>query len=194
MHRVLRLLTVYDLFMLGGMGLVQPIFAVFLLSEVNGSTVIAVGIATTIQLVTKALFQIFVGRWTDVDRGNNRELVALLIGSVFMSLVPFGYALSGELWQIYAMQFLYGLGFALVYPAWMVIFTRYSRKDKAGYEWGTYNTVVSLGTAMTAALGASLAHYFSFQVLFLVFGGMSVVGTSLIIGIFKSEFVAVKKK
>lgn len=188
MHKVLRLLILCDLFILGGLGLIQPIFAIFMLKSIGGSTITAIGVATTIQLVTKAFFQILVGRWTDADAGNRRELITLLLGCVLISLVPFGYIFSQNIAHIYSLQFLYGLGSAMIFPGWMVMFTRYSRDNKAGYEWSVYNTVVSLGTAVTAALGAYLADVYSFTVLFFIFGIMSLFGTGAVVIIFKHEF------
>lgn len=189
MHKILRALILSDLFILGGLGLVQPIFAVFMLNNILGTTVMAIGIATTIQLVVKAVFQVLVGKWTDEEPGNRRELAALIVGSVMMSLVPLGYLVSHTLSHIYILQVLYGLGSALAYPGWMVVFMRYTRADKAGYEWGVYNTTVSLGTAIAAGLGAYLAEFYSFSALFIIVSILSFIGTGFIVHIFLHEFV-----
>jgi len=191
MHKILRALILSDLLILGSFGLIQPIFAVFLLKNIGGITIISIGIATTIQLLTKAVFQIIVGKWADEEVGNKRELWALLVGSLIMSFVPIGYIFSTSLSHIYLLEFIYGLGNACAYPGWMVLFTRYARDDKAGYEWGLYNTVVSLGTATTAALGAYFVEYYSFTHLFLGVTIFSLIGTGFIFHIFRQEFTKV---
>lgn len=193
MHRILRVLILSDLFILGGFGLIQPVFAIFILQQINQATVTAVGLAVAVQLLTKALFQSFVGRWSDEERGNRRELGTLFVGSLIMSLVPLGYFFSHTLAQVFFLQFAYGLGGALAYPGWMVIFTRYLRHDKAGYEWGAYNTIITLGTAATAFLGAYIVDQYSFQHLFVLICGLSLLGTSLLTYIFKHEFTRGKK-
>ncbi len=188
MHKVLRILILSDLFIIGSFGLVQPIFAVYMLQNVAGTTLTAIGIAVTIQLVTKAIMQIIVAKWTDEEVGNRRELGTLFAGSLLMSLVSFGYIWATNLSILYVLQFLYGLGGALAFPGWVVIYTRYIRAEKAGYEWSVYSTIVSLGTAAAASIGAYMAEVFSFTYLFIIIGTLSLVGSSFITYIFKHEF------
>ena len=188
MHRILRVLILSDLFIIGSFGLVQPIFAVFMIQNVVGITLTGIGIAITIQLLTKSILQVLVAKWTDEEPGNRRELVTLLIGSVLMSLVSFGYIWATNLSILYTLQFLYGLGGALAFPGWVVIYSRYIRAEKAGFEWSVYSTIVSLGTATTAAVGAHLAEVYSFKTLFIIIGSLSLIGASFIIHIFKHEF------
>lgn len=188
MHKVLRILILSDLFIIGSFGLVQPIFAVFMLQNVVGTTLTSIGIAVTIQLVTKAVMQIIVAKWTDEEAGNRRELGTLFVGSILMSLVSFGYIWATNLSILYTLQFLYGLGAALAFPGWVVIYTRYIRAEKAGYEWSVYSTIVSLGTAAAASIGAYMAEVFSFTYLFIIIGTLSLVGSSFITYIFKHEF------
>ncbi len=188
LHAVLRTLILSDLFILGSFGLVQPIFAVFLFKDIVGVTVTSVGIAATIQLFVKATFQILVAKWADDEAGNCRELYALVAGSFVISLVPIGYAFAHSIEHIYIIQFFYGLGQALSYPSWRVIFTRYLNQDHAGYEWGMYDTVVSFGVAAAASLGAYFADQYSFASLFLFVSALSFMGTAFLVYIFQQEF------
>ena len=189
MHKILRSLILSDLFILSSFGLIQPIFALFIMNNVVGATVTAIGVAVTIQLVVKAVFQIIVGKWADEGDGNRRDLIALIAGSVLQSLIPLGYLFFHNLAEIYVLQVFYGLGLALAYPGWMVIFTRYIRSDKAGFEWGIYNTTISLGTAVAASLGAYLADVYSFDTLFVIVSILSLIGTGFIVHIFMHDFV-----
>lgn len=189
MHKVLRALILSDLFLLGGFGLISPIFAVFMLGGgISGATITAVGIATAVQLVAKGFFQIAIAKWTDAEAGNRRELLALFVGSLLMSFAPFGFIFATTVWHVYLIQFIYGFGAACAFPGWVVIYSRYGRQEKAGYEWSVYNTVISFGTAVTAYLGATLADTFSFNVLFIIVGLLSLIGASFIIVIFQHEF------
>ncbi len=188
MNKVLRTLVLSDLFILSSFGLVQPIFAVFILKNIPGASITTVGAAVTISLFTKAVLQILVARWTDEERGNCRELYTLLAGSLILSSVPLLYAVTRSAGTLYAAQFLYGLGQALSYPSWRVIFTRYTSQDRVGFEWGVYDTVVSFGVATAATLGAYLAEEFSFQHLFVFVSLMSFAGTAFLTHIFQQEF------
>lgn len=188
MHRVLRTLILSDLFIVGSFGLIQPIFSIFLLQGLTDSSVFGIGIALAIQLLTKAIFQILVGKWDDEERGNRRELWTLLVGSVLIALTPFGYAAAHSMVQICFIQALYGIGGALSFPSWRIMFTRYSNQEREGYEWSVYDTIISLATAVTAAVGAYIAEMYSFRYLFVFVGFLSLVGTAFIVTIFKNEF------
>jgi MFS family permease len=197
MNKVLRILTLSDFFILSSFGLINPIFAVFLLKEISGATISSIGIAVTIQLFIRAVFQIIVGRWADCEVGNCRELHALFLGSILISVVPLIFVISNSMTQIYIAQVIYGIGGALTYPSWRVIFTRYLDGEKAGYEWGIYDTVVSLGIATTATLGAFIADQYSFRFLFVIVSIFSFIGTSFLVYIFQQEFsckISIRRK
>ncbi len=188
MHKVLRILIVSDIFIIGSFGLLQPIFSIFVIQGVAGATLSSVGLSLTIFLFVKALFQIIVGKWDDEEKGNRRELLTLLIGSMLISAVPLGFAFTTQLWQLYAIQLVHGLGAALSYPSWRIVFTRFMNKDREGYEWGIYDTIVSLATAAAAAMGGIIAQQLSFRFLFILISVMSFIGSAFIVIIFKQEF------
>lgn len=188
MNKVLRSLVFSDLFILSSFGLIQPIFAVFILKNIADVTITAVGIAVTISLFTKATLEVLVARWADEGNGNCRDLYTLLAGSLIISCVPLLYAVTHTLGMLYFAQFLYGVGQALSYPSWRVIFTRYTTHDRTGFEWGVYDTVTSFGVAAAATLGAYIAEKFSFQYLFIFVSIMSFAGTGFITHIFQQEF------
>ncbi len=188
MHKVLRTLILSDLFIMSSFGLVQPIFAVFILKNITGASIAAVGIAATVALFARASFQILVSRWTDAEKGNCRELYTLVVGSFIICAVPVGYMFVHSLPGLYLMQFMYGLGQALSYPSWRVIFGNYARREHIGYEWSVYDTVINFGVAAAAALGGYFAEQFSFEALFLVVAAISLVGTSFLIMIFQQEY------
>jgi MFS family permease len=194
MNLVLRALILADLFILGGFGLVQPIFAVYMLQNLGGATVASVGVALTVQLFVKAVFQILVGKWGDEEKGNKRELLCLLAGSILISFVPIGFVFAKNVGHVYLIQALFGFGQALNYPSWRVMFSRYTLHDKAGYQWGVYDTVVSLATAASAALGGFIAQSYSFHYLFLLVSFLSFIGTGFIVHIFKHEFTRESRK
>jgi predicted MFS family arabinose efflux permease len=68
------------------------------------------------------------------------------------------------------------------------MFTRYSNQDREGYEWSVYDTIVSLATAVTAAIGGYVAQVYSFRYLFIFVGCLALVGAFFIVHIFRTEF------
>ena len=188
MNKTLRTLVISDLFILSSFGLIQPIFAVFVLKSIAGATITSIGIAVTVQLFAKAALQILIARWADEERGNCRELYALIFGSLIICLVPVGYIFTQTVFHLYLIQALYGIGQALSYPSWRVLFTRYTTPDHVGMEFGIYDTTTSFGVAAAAALGAYFVDTFSFSRLFIVVAVMSLVGTAFLVTIFQQEF------
>lgn len=188
MHKGLRALILSDLFILSSFGLIQPIFSIFIIRNITGATIASAGMAITIQLFTKSLLQIIVGKWTDEEAGNCRELYAMLAGSLLISVVPLGYLVCKNVSSLYIIQMLYGLGQALAYPSWKVLFNRYLNQDKAGYEFSIYDTVTGFGMATAAAIGGYFAETYSFVPLFIAVSILSFLGTSFLTYIFKHEF------
>jgi DHA1 family quinolone resistance protein-like MFS transporter len=187
-HKIIRSLVISDLFILSSYGLIQPIFSIFILQNIVKATITDIGVALTIELFTRSLFQIIIAKWADEEKGNCRELYTLFVGSLLISIVPLGYLFSTTMTHIFIAQFLHGLGQALSYPSWRVLFTRYVRQEQAGYEWGIYDTVTSLGIAGAATLGAYFADKYSFSYLFIMVSTFSFLGTGFIMHIFNQEF------
>jgi MFS family permease len=188
MNKVTRALILSDLFILSSFGLIQPIFSILILKNIPVGSIAAAGIAVTVQTLIKALFQIPISKWTDEERGNCRELYTLIMGSIFISITPALYSIIHSVGQLYLVQIIYGLGLALSFPSWRVIFSRYLNQDHAGYEYSLYDTTTSLGIAATASIGAYFAQLYSFQLLFAIGSVFSFVGTAFLVTIFKHEF------
>lgn len=176
MNKILRFLTISDLMILGSFGLINPIFALFLENEIKGFTIAAVGISSGIYLIIKSILQVIVSRFTDKDRGNKREYWAMITGSLLVAIIPIGYLLATKIEHIFIIQIFYGLGAALAYPGWMAIFTKFIDKQKEAFGWSLYDTLASLGGAVTATIGGILAQFFGFNTLFIIITVSSVLG------------------
>lgn len=187
MNKALRVLILSDLFILSSFGLISPIFSIFIIKQIPDATIASAGMAITIQMFTKAILQIIVGKWTDEEKGNCRELYSMLAGSLLISIVPLGYILCKTIAGLYLIQIMYGLGQALAYPSWKVLFNRYLNQDRAGYEFSIYDTVVGLGIASAAAIGGYIANTYSFTPLFIAVSTVSFLGAGLLVYIFKEE-------
>lgn len=136
---VVRFLTISDFLIIGGFGLITPIFAVFIVENINGGSLEVVGIATTIYLLTKSVGQIPAAILIDKIKGEKDDFWAMLLGSIIFSLVPLLYLIIDSPIELYLVQFFYGLVVAFTFPSWYAIFTRHIDKNKEGLEWGIYN-------------------------------------------------------
>lgn len=185
-NSVIRILTISDVLIISGFGLVAPIFAVFITDSIKGGTLEVVGIASAIYLLAKSLGQIPAAIIIDKIKGEKDDFWAMLIGSVIFSIVPLFYLVINTPVQLYLVQLMYGISTAITLPAWMAIFTRHIDKKHEGVEWGVYQTLVDLGGAGAASLGGFLAYRFGFAPLFVLVSITSFIGTFFLVGVYKS--------
>jgi len=172
MNKTLKLLILSDIFVFSGFGLISPILAIFIKDNLVGGTIIAAGIASAIFLVTHSILQII---FAYVFNPEDRRWM-LLLGTIFIAVVPFGYIFSNNIWHLYVIQFIYGLGAGFAYPAWSSLFTSHLEKGQRGFQWSIYNSSVGLGTALTAWIGAYIAEKIGFHWVFLMTGSFAVLG------------------
>ncbi len=179
-NKIIRFLTISDILMLSGWGLINPIFAVFVTDQVQGGNVEMAGLAITVFLLTKCLVQIPTALVIDKKRGEIDDFWVMIIGSLIISLTAFLYIFARTVSHIFLIQVIGGFGAALSYPTWLAIFTRHVDNRREGLEWSLYYTTTDLGGALVAGLGGAIANYLGFQPLFLLVGLLSLLGTAFL--------------
>lgn len=184
-HKKLAMLILSDVFILSGFGLMGPIFAVFIIDNLQGGSIIAAGLATTIFLVVKSTVQLPLSKYF-IDRHNHKTRF-LLLGTLLIISVPFIYVTAKSINAIYIAQAIYGLGAALAYPAWFSLFTLYLDKKHKGFEYSVYSTAIGVATAITAYLGAKVADTVGFKSLFFIVGLIALVGFLFLIVLYRME-------
>lgn len=177
MNKVIIYLTISDMLILSAFGLIAPIFAIFMNSGINGGSIAAAGLASTIFLLIKSVVQLPLSMYLDGKRG---KLSFLLIGTFLIVIVPIIYALAPSLTLIFIAQGIYGVGTAMAYPAWYSLFTMHLDKKHRGFEYSVWSTGVGIGTAITAYLGAVFAEMWGFDKLFYIVSGVSVLGLAVL--------------
>lgn len=175
-----------DIMFFSAFGLIGPIFAIFVTSQVVGATIATAGFAATINLLTRALLQMPIARYIDRHKGEKDDFIFMVAGSTLISIVPFAYLFVVVPWHLYLAQVVLGIGGALANPGWYAIFTRHIDKNKEGTEWTLENVGVGLAAAGTAAIGGVLAQYFGFHNLFLIVGILSLLGLIIQISLYST--------
>lgn len=182
--------------MFSGLGLINPIFAVFIKEDLRGATLASVGMAATIFLVVKAVLQIPIARFTDREPASLREFWTLVVGQGIIAIVPFLYLLIDSVGELYGVQALYGLGAALAFPGFMAIFTKFGDHEKAAFSWSLHSTVVLLSMAAAAGIGGYVGQHYGFRVLLVGVGALTFLGffTTLGLALFYRELSNEKLK
>jgi len=189
-NNLIKILTYSDVLIISGWGLVSPIFAVFVTSQVQGGNLELVGLAMAVFLILKSLVQIPVARFIDKKKGEIDDMAA---GTLIVSIVPFLYVGVKTPAQVLLLQCLYGIGAAMITPGWYAIFTRHIDTQQEAQEWGIYNSMTSLGAALSGALGGFFAEKFGFQLLFIIVGMMCIVGTAFLYFVYQDLRTAEQK-
>jgi len=184
-NSVIKFLTLSDILLIGSFGLIAPIFAVFVTDSLVDGSLEVVGIASTVYLLTKSVFQLLAAAIADKIKGEKDDFWVMIVSSIIMSLIPLLYLAISTAWHLYIVQFIYGLAAAFSYPAWMAIFTRHIDKNSEGREWGVYYTLTDLAAAGTAAIGGVVAYHFGFAPLFVTVSIVSLIGALSLGGIYK---------
>jgi MFS family permease len=167
-------------------GLINPIFAVFITSQIAGATIATAGFAATINLLVRAALQMPIARYIDRRKGEKDDFKFMVAGSTLISVVPFVYFFITTPLHLYLAQVVLGVGGALANPGWYAIFTRHIDKNKEGTEWTLENIGVGLAAAGAAAIGGILAQHFGFQNLFLIVGIISLLGLIIQISLYST--------
>ena len=179
MNKKLLLLILSDILILSSFGLIGPIFAIFIIENLEGGSVVAAGLSTTIFLVVKSVVQMPLSRYfIDKEKHKTRSL---LLGTLLIISVPFIYFSAKSVNTIFIAQAVYGLGAAMAYPAWFSLFTAYIDKKHKGFEFSLWSTSVGIGTAIAAFLGATVANSIGFKSLFFIVGFIALLGFGLLI-------------
>lgn len=176
-----RLLILSDAVWGGAIGMLGPIFALFIEDFIVGATAATAGTAAAIYLVTKSLAQIPAASIIDKIRGEKDDYYLLVWGSIIAAAIPILYLFVNTPMQLFAVQFFYGLVMAITFPSYMAIFTRHIDKGKEGTEWGVYYTITDLSAAVTASVGGYIAATSGFRPLIVVVTLLSILGVLLLI-------------
>ncbi|MBU2566402.1 hypothetical protein KKG46_02480 [Patescibacteria group bacterium] len=171
MGQWLRLLLEGEFIYITAIGLIAPIFSIFLRDTIFDATLLTIGIAEGIFLLTLAILRPFTQLTTQKDAKGWRTQHFFWYGGLLVVLVPFLYLLARDMIDIYVIQMLYGLGIAFCEPAWIRM-TDLTCKIRTSTNWEQFNTVGTLLAAGMAALAGYVAHNYGIKPLFIFIGTM----------------------
>ena len=172
-----------DLFLNFAFGLLAPIFAIFILRNIEGSALRVVGLATTFYWIARTLTTVPLSKFLDRTDGERDEFYFLVIGSFMMSSIPLFFLLAKVPWHIYLIQFISGLSASMAVPSWRILFTDHLDRGSTGYEWSLEDVAIGFSVGISAYLGSLLAEKFGFTVVFIFVSMLGYLGTMVLIPI-----------
>lgn len=165
--RIIKYFIISDLFLITGWGLISPIFAIFVIEKIAGATIATVGIAAAVYWILKAFIQMPIGIYLDKTEGEKDDFYVLIGGLVLASLTAFLFIFIDKIWQLFLLQVVHALAFALYTPAWAAIFSRHLDKNRYAFDWSLDSTIVALASGVSGAIGGLVAQTFGFEIIFI---------------------------
>jgi MFS family permease len=171
-NKVIKSIIRWDLFFNSAWGLINPVFAVFIVhnivSENVGKAAEVAGIAALIYWTLKSFLQIPIGAYLDKNHGEKDDFLFAVIGTTICGLVPIGYIFAYLPEHIYLLQGVFAIAMSMLIPSSYAIFTRHIDKGKEAVEWSLDSTVLGFGVGITGAVGGIIAGRFGFDIVFIL--------------------------
>lgn len=180
-NRLVKYFVLSDLALLGGWGMIEPVFSVFIVQKIAGATLITVGVAAAIYWILKALLQLPLANHLDRTAGEKDDFYALILGLLTASFSAALFALADKVWQLYAVQALHAIGFALYAASWPAIFSRHLDKERISFDWALDSTAVSIASGASGFLGAVVASWLGFPAVFVLAAFFSALAAAVLI-------------
>jgi MFS family permease len=187
MTRFSKTLLYTDLLMTTSLGLFLPFLAVIILHDVLDATILQVGYAIAFYAIAKAIAQLIVTRYVGEDLELKRQIKVLTIGSILITIVPIGYMFISDMKYVYVLQAVWGIGEALLAPAWFSLFNKSLTQGKEGKAWAWRETLALFVAAIAAIVGGAIAQYENYR---LIFGGAALLmaaSSFLLIQLYRRE-------
>ena len=182
-NRIVKFFIFGDLLLWTGWGFIDPLFSVFLIKNVEGATLISIGLLATIYWITKGALQIPISLLLDKTDGEKDDFYALVLGLLISGTAAFALMLVTEMWQVYIIQFVKSIGFALYIPAWTAIFSRHLDREHTAFDWALSSSTVSFGIGLAGLIGGSIASVFGFKLVFLIVGLSSLISAAMLLSV-----------
>jgi len=181
---VIRYMVVGDFFVNAGFSVFAPTLAVFITKQIDGGTIATVGFAAAIVQLTKVIIELPVSKILDKNHGEYDDFISLIFGSTLIALVPFMYLMASEVFHLYLIAAIYGIGIGFTVPPWYAIFSRHLDKFQESFEWSLDSISIGIAAAGAAAIGGILAEKFGFHFVFVIGGMLAILGGAMQLKIF----------
>lgn len=161
--------------------LIAPIYAIFV-KDIGGN-ILQIGIAYAVYGLVFSTLQPFMGKLADKYGRVKLSILANLINSVGL----FGYIFIANIFHIYFLQILLGVGSSIASPAQQAMIADITSKRKRGEEFGLIYMFIGYASALAAILAGIIAQFISFQLVFCIGGVLALFSTIPLLKLLKPK-------
>ena len=155
-----------------GEGMLGPLFAIF--AEKVGGDILDITWAWATYLVMTGIVYILVGR---LINGKKYKAKVMVAGYGLNALFTFGYLFVSSPVQLFFVQAGLGVAEAIGTPAWDALYAKNLPEGNDTYAWGLASGQSQIVTGIAIVCGGLIAHYISFNALFITMGIIQVIAT-----------------
>lgn len=176
MSRALALVIIMGVLNSASIGLIGPIYPIFVTNRLDGS-LSDVGLLYAIFYLSSAFSKIITGKLSDVYGRHKVFLSGALLGAI----ATFGYTLASKITHLFILELLNGIAFALERPALLALTVDLSKPGNLGFSVGLLDSATDLITASTSLLVAIVVGFFDINFLFYLCSGLQAISGFLVL-------------
>lgn len=144
---------------------VFPLFAVFITSQIQGGSIESAGIAYSIYLLFRVIFELCIGYFLH-NASDRKKFAISVVGLSLMSIAYAGFVFAEVIWVIFVLYAILGFGMGIASPAKNSLFSTHLDKKRSAGQWASYDAITFLCMAISAALGGMVVNKWGFNTLF----------------------------
>jgi len=173
-NKIIKILLMADACFIFTTGLFVPIYAVYVAGI--GGDLLDAGWAWAAFSLTLGIAIYLLSRWENKHKHYEQCIIG---GYALRTLAIFGYLFVQNPIHLIIVQIFFGLGEAFTVPAFDTLFSKSVDPNKEAEEWGDWESMYYMITALSAVIGAGVATALGFHTLFIFMFGVSVIGLVL---------------
>lgn len=183
MKKGLKVLLIADTFSTLALGLLGPIYAIFV--EQIGGDILDASWAYFTYMFTTGFVMLVLGRWEDAHAHKEAFIIT---GYMITAVGCLSYIFVFNQVSLIGTQVLFGFASALYVPAFDALYSEFLDAKKRATQWSMEEAMICIATAISALLGGYIVDVFGFTVLFLCMFGIS------LLSVFVSLYLLHNKK
>lgn len=182
MKKGIKILLVADGFMSFSLGMLGPIYAIFV--EKIGGDILDASWAYSTYMITAGVVMYILSKWEDRSKHKEKFIV---MGYALTAVGCLLYVFVTSQTTLLIAQIILGLAIAVLDPAFDAIYAHFVTQKEEASNWGIWESTNYIITAIAAIAGGYIAKVFGFQVLFVCMFLTALMGVGYSLFLFKSQ-------
>ncbi len=173
-NSIVRAYIISDSLLWSAWNFVTPIFAIFVVNNINGGNVETASFGFSVYLISRVVLELIIGKLL-VNSSDKRKMKLAVAGMILLSFSYLGFAYTKEILGMYLFYIVAGMGLGIASPAKNALFSIHLDKSKEAVEWSLADALAFGGMAVASIAGGMIVKGFGFQTLFLLAFGVNLI-------------------